>query len=69
LSELTEKLEGGSGTPGHARATLKQLESRWGELEWVDDAETLEFFAMNGVVERWRKVAGRGREALYEMEP
>lgn len=68
MSDLAEKLEGGRGTSGRARATMKQLCNRWGcELTPTADTITIRLRSM-GHEETWVRVAGRGAEALFERE-
>jgi hypothetical protein len=68
VSDLLEKLQKPTrGAPGTAKATLKQLLARWGEVHHLQRDELVEVVGMGGP-ERWRRVTGRGLEAIYELE-
>lgn len=53
-----------------ARATLRQLQQRWGHLERYQGATTdrLVLVAMDGHRETWRRVTRGGEESIWEME-
>lgn len=70
MSRLDEKLEPTVATTGTtARATLKQLQQRWGILVLTRDAEEARILNTMKDTEVWRRVSGRGQQALYELVP
>ena len=71
MSALSEKLEAAQKSFGtRARATLKQLQERWGRVVRYQGAtsDSLILIGMDGRQERWTRVSGAGPSALYELE-
>lgn len=67
MSELDSKLEPQRSVPGAARATLKQLRARVTRL--TPQGGEVVFVLCMGGIELWKRVAGSGESAFYELQP
>ena len=71
MSEVSEKLQPVSFTPGQSRQTLTQLRTGWGRLTIVDGDENLPLRIIRTSMGRWQlwtHLSGTGPKAIYELQ-